>query len=93
MYLDPAFEQLIDSVRTADRETDEIALLMAELGLIDEDQLTLADEYQDPVQFLGKVMQLPGMISRRLSVRYNASFSVHLTVDCTFKRIQSFRNQ
>ncbi len=56
-YIDKRFEALIDSVRKEQWEsTDELALLMQEIGLINDEQLSLADKY-DPPRFLWEVLR------------------------------------
>lgn len=55
-YIDKRFEALIENVRQEQWEsTDDMALLMQEIGLINEEQLTLAEIYPPP-QFLWQVM-------------------------------------
>jgi len=56
-YVHEKFEQLIETVREEQWESiDAIALLMQEIGLINDEQLSLADKYQPP-QFLWEVLR------------------------------------
>jgi len=56
-YVHEKFEQLIENVRKEQWEsTDEMALLMQEIGLIDDDQLSLADRCSPP-RFLWEVLR------------------------------------
>lgn len=57
VYIHERFEQLIENIRKEQWEsTDEIALLMQEIGLISEDQLRLADKCTPP-QLLWEVLR------------------------------------
>jgi ATP-dependent helicase YprA (DUF1998 family) len=56
-YIHERFDELIRNVRQEQWESvDEMALLMQEIGLIDNDKLSLADNY-DPPQFLWEVLR------------------------------------
>src|SRR5690606_10015094 len=56
-YIHPRFEELIATVRQEQWDgADEMALLMHEIGLIREDELTLADRFEPP-QFVWEVLR------------------------------------
>lgn len=57
-YIHPQFDDLIRNVRQKQWESsDEMALLLHEIGLIAEDELILADKYIDPPHLLWEVLR------------------------------------
>lgn len=57
-YIHPQFDDLIRNVRQKQWESsDEMALLLNEIGLIAEDELSLADKYVDPPHLLWEVLR------------------------------------